>query len=89
LRLRLLISDLVDEVETLDQHPLSPSEVQLSENGDNISFYNEVKRFEIALIKSALQRAQGHQCNAARLLNLNPSTLNAKIKQYKIRSFRH
>ncbi|MCM3901383.1 MAG: hypothetical protein ND866_06735 [Pyrinomonadaceae bacterium] len=89
LRLRLLISDLIDEVETLDQDPLSPSEVQLLENGDNISFYNEVRRFEIALIKSALQHALGHQCHAARLLNLNPSTLNAKIKQCNIRSFRH
>ena len=88
-RLRRLVSDLFEEIESLEQRPFSLSQTRLLENGDNISFYDEVRRYEIALIMSALAGAQGHQCHAARLLNLKPSTLNAKIKQYNIRrSFR-
>ncbi len=52
-----------------------------------IDFYSEVTSFEIGLIKGALQRTEGHQGRAARLLKLNPSTLNAKIKQYDIKFF--
>jgi len=85
LRLRSLINDLINEVETLDER--SFSETSLLENRDGINFYDEVKRFESALIRSALRRANGHQIKAAGLLNLNPSTLNAKMKQYHIRHF--
>ncbi len=84
LRLRLLIKELINEVESLDAQSLSFSDISLLENGDHIDFYDEVKRFETALITSALRRSGGHQINAARLLNLNPSTLNAKIKQYEL-----
>ena len=49
-----------------------------------IDFYEEVKRFETDLIVQALTCSAGHQLRAARLLNINPSTLNAKIKQYGI-----
>jgi DNA-binding NtrC family response regulator len=84
LRLRLLISDLISEVESLDQKSLSLSVGHIMENSDNINFYEEVARFEVALIRSALKRTEGHQNKAAQFLKLNPSTLNAKIKQYKI-----
>jgi len=84
LKLRLLIHDLMTEVESLDERSLSFSETSLLENRI-CNFYEEVERFESALIRSALRRTNGHQINAARLLNLNPSTLNAKIKQYHIR----
>ena len=50
-----------------------------------ISFYDEVRRFEIGLITQALGRAHGKQTAAARLLGLNPTTLNWKMKQYQIR----
>ena len=49
-------------------------------------FYEEVKRFEIALIKRALKHTQGNQARAARLLGLNQPTLHGKIKQYGIRA---
>lgn len=52
------------------------------ENG--IDFYEEVSRFEIDLIKRALLQTAGHQGRAARLLNLNATTLNSKIKHYGI-----
>ena len=45
---------------------------------------DEVQRFETDLIRSALDRAGGNQVRAARLLGVKPTTLNAKIKRYKI-----
>ena len=50
-----------------------------------MSFYDEVRRFEIGLITGALRRAQGKQRAAARILGLKPTTLNAKMKQYQMR----
>lgn len=87
LKLRLLISDLINEVDSLDQSYLPITETFLREDCESIRFYQEVERFEIALIKAALKKSRGHQLQAARLLNLNPSTLNAKIKQYNLREF--
>jgi DNA-binding protein Fis len=49
-----------------------------------IDFYNEVQRFETALIKLALEEASGNQARAARLLGLRATTLNSKIKLYDI-----
>lgn len=49
-----------------------------------ITFYDEVKKFEIDLIRRALDQTGGHQSRAARLLGLNPTTLNSKIKSYNI-----
>jgi DNA-binding NtrC family response regulator len=86
LRLRLLIEELINEVDSLDERTLGFSEtLMLLDNRDRVDFYEEVARFEAALIRRALRRTNGHQLDAARLLNMNPSTLNAKIKQYKIR----
>ena len=50
-----------------------------------MSFYEEVRRFEIRLITRALRLAHGKQTEAARLLGLKPTTLNAKMKQYQMR----
>ena len=49
-----------------------------------VSFYDEVRRFEIDLIRRALDQTAGHQSRAARLLGLNATTLNSKIKTYNI-----
>ncbi|MBX3268159.1 MAG: sigma-54-dependent Fis family transcriptional regulator [Acidobacteria bacterium] len=49
-----------------------------------VNFYDEVKRFEIDLIRRALEQTGGHQSRAARLLGLNATTLNSKIKGYHI-----
>ncbi|HEX5706688.1 MAG TPA: helix-turn-helix domain-containing protein [Pyrinomonadaceae bacterium] len=56
----------------------------LPEMLDGIDFYEEVKRYEIALIKKALRLTRGHQRRAASLLKLRPTTLNMKLKLYKI-----
>lgn len=45
---------------------------------------DEVHRFEIDLIRSALERTGGNQVRAARLLGVKPTTLNAKLKRHKI-----
>ncbi len=49
-----------------------------------VNFYDEVKRFEIDLIRRALDQTGGHQSRAARLLGLNATTLNSKIKNYNL-----
>ncbi|MGH9938426.1 MAG: sigma 54-interacting transcriptional regulator [Blastocatellia bacterium] len=50
-----------------------------------ISFYDEVSRFEIELIRRALDITGGHQSRAAKLLGMNNTTLNSKIKVYNIK----
>ena len=49
-----------------------------------IDFYEEVRRFEISMIKKALKVSQGSQKKAANLLKLKQTTLNTKIKSYQI-----
>ena len=49
-----------------------------------VNFYDEVRRFEIDLIRRALRQTGGHQSRAARLLGMNATTLNSKIKTYNI-----
>lgn len=49
-----------------------------------IDFYDEVRDFEIGLIKQALRETNGSQVRAAALLGLSPTTLHAKIKHYSI-----
>jgi transcriptional regulator with GAF, ATPase, and Fis domain len=51
---------------------------------DGIDFYTEVERFEVGLIKRALEETAGNQARAARLLKIKPTTLNSKIKLYNI-----
>lgn len=79
-KLQQLITAVHTELEILSGR-------HLLEINEAIDFYSEVMSFEIGLIKGALRRTQGHQGRAARLLNLNPSTLNAKIKQYEIKFY--
>ena len=54
------------------------------ENRSSLDFAEEVRRFETDLIRWALLRTGGHQRRAARILNLKVTTLNAKIKRYRI-----
>lgn len=49
-----------------------------------VDFYEEVTRFEVVLIENALRLAHGKQVRAAGLLGLNNTTLNSKMKRYKI-----
>lgn len=75
--LREVTAALLDEVKALT--PLKNIKL---ENG--IDLDEEVKKFEIYLIECALEKTGGSQTQAARLLKLKHTTLNAKIKRYEI-----
>lgn len=49
-----------------------------------INLYEEMREYEIQLIRWALQQAHGKQVSAARLLGIRATTLNNKIKQHHI-----
>ena len=86
-RLADLAHILVREAETLasDKTFTEESNKLRSMNiAEGIDFYDEVTRFEINLIKLALERAGRNQAAAARLLHIKPTTLNFKIKLYGI-----
>ena len=56
----------------------------MEEPNDTIDLQAEVRRFETELIRSALIHTGGRQRQAARLLGTKVTTLNTKIKRYKI-----
>ncbi len=69
--LRELASTLVEKLESLQS-------ARPGRGDGSVKLYDEVQRFETDLIRSALDRAAG------RLLGVKPTTLNAKIKRYRI-----
>lgn len=75
--LREVTAALLDEVRNLS----SLKTVNLE---GEVNFNEEVRRFQIYLIEHALKETGGNQKEAARWLNINPTTLNAKIKRYNI-----
>ena len=87
-RLVDLTNTLLHEVETLARDQVFTEEtgrVQTLLLSEGIDLFEELKRFEINLITLALKQTRGHQARAARLLNINPTTLNSKIKLYGIK----
>ena len=75
--LRETVLQLLDEVECLAI--ARPVDIKRG-----TVFSDEVKQFEVSLIRTALGRTSGSQTRAAKLLGLKPTTLNAKIKRYGI-----
>jgi transcriptional regulator with GAF, ATPase, and Fis domain len=75
--LRETVLELLDEVESLSIS--RPIDIKRGAR-----FSDEVRQFEVNLIRTALGRTSGSQIRAARLLGLKPTTLNAKIKRYNI-----
>ena len=89
-QLTLLAKALASEIETL-QTELSIDrgrDRQVDFDNDGIDFYDEIERYEIELIKTALTRCRGNQSQAARLLRLKSTTLNAKMKHYGLNPVR-
>ena len=78
---------LLEEVESLAQdqdlaaEPAGGGEAE----GD---FYEMVREYEKFLIRRALLKARGNQAQAARMLRLKPTTLNNKMKAYKLNAGR-
>lgn len=75
--LKVLVFTLLSEIESLEDR---------LENHDTSGFnlQEEVHRFEAALIRAALSKTGGRQRRAARLLGTKVTTLNTKIKRYRI-----
>ena len=75
--LRELACSLLTELESIGQ--LTPKA------SIPLDLKDAVQRFEIDLISAALERTRGNQSRAARLLGVKHTTLNAKLKRYRIR----
>jgi DNA-binding NtrC family response regulator len=58
--------------------------LQAQDGERRLSLPDEVRRFEIEIIRRTLERTGGHQARAAHLLGVNATTLNAKLKRYHI-----
>lgn len=74
--LKALSNSLLSELETLRVTAAD------GDQPDGIDLANEVARFQVNLIRTALIRTGGRQRAAARLLNVKSTTLHAKIKRY-------
>ncbi len=53
-------------------------------NDQPICLLIELQRFEAKMIRCALIRAMGNQTKAAKLLGMKVTTLNMKLRRYKI-----
>ena len=82
-----LAQALATEIETLKAE-LSNDENNAQTDNEGIDFYDEVERYEIELIRSALNHCGGNQTQAAKLLHLKSTTLHAKMKHYGLNAVR-
>jgi len=78
---------LLHEVEFLEN--LTPQKNISSSEDSVFTLAGEVEHFEIELIRNALIQSRGHQLKAAKILGIKMTTLNMKLKRYRIdaRSF--
>src|SRR5215470_5324663 len=75
----------IDRIEGLLELALdSSARRKSSRNKVEIDFYDAVSQFEVLLIKGVLSYTRGNQKRAGQLLGLKPSTINMKIKAYKL-----
>jgi DNA-binding NtrC family response regulator len=87
-QLVILAKALAEEIKTLKAELHGKNENQIAFNKDGINFYDAVERYEIELIRSALNQCGGNQAQAAKLLHLKSTTLNAKMKHYGLNPVR-
>lgn len=73
---------LVREINSLDETQTA-LEKEI-ENEKPICLLKELERFEANMIRCALIRSMGNQTKAAVLLGMKVTTLNMKIKRYRI-----
>jgi DNA-binding protein Fis len=89
-QLIVIAKALASEVESLQTEFFTDRkrERQIDLANDGFDFYREVERYEIELIKNALDLCEGNQARAAKLLTMKPTTLNAKMKHYGLNPVR-
>jgi transcriptional regulator with GAF, ATPase, and Fis domain len=75
--LREITASLLTELESLES-------LATPEPEQRLTLDDEVKQFEIALIRAALLRTKGNQARAACLLGVKHTTLNSKIKRFQL-----
>jgi DNA-binding NtrC family response regulator len=78
--LRLLVLAVLREVDSLKRVVAS----RAAKRRDIVNLDNEVEAYEASLIREALIKCNGNQRDAAKLLRIKPSTLNAKMKRLGI-----
>jgi hypothetical protein len=80
--LKVLALTLLEEITFLEVEPGKGGSTGLD-------LQSQVHKFEAAVIRSALERTGGRQRRAARLLGMKVTTLNTKIKRYKLAADRN
>lgn len=86
-KIKEMASALLDEAASLDHENAlqeATSTIGKLNHSSRVNFFEEVRHFEMRLIKRALELTGGNQARAARLLGLGTTTLNYKIKTYGI-----
>jgi DNA-binding NtrC family response regulator len=81
-RLVELTLRLLNEIEQLKQ----TQELQSPDERHRLDLNEELRRFEIRMIRKALMHTGGHQTRAADLLGVKLSSLHEKIKRYGIKT---
>lgn len=76
-----LIDELVADAVNRDQ---TLRELRPGEPRQQVNYYDELRAYEISLIRHALRMSGGRQNQAAKLLGLRSTTLNQIIKRYGI-----
>lgn len=80
-KIREMAENLLREAEQLTD----PLALEAESPVTGVNFFDEVRRFEMRLVRRALELAGGSEARAARLLGLTVSTLNRKIKSYNFK----
>jgi len=86
-QLVMLSRALANEIETVQAEMATHPDDGAAEN-EGLDFYDAVEHYEIELLTSALNKCHGNQTQAARLLRMKSTTLNAKMKHYGINPVR-
>lgn len=81
-RLMELTLHLLREIEQIE----NTQELQALDERHRLSLNEELRRFEIKMIRKALLHTGGHQTRAASLLGVKLSSLHEKIKRYGIKT---
>jgi transcriptional regulator with PAS, ATPase and Fis domain len=72
-----LLNKLLVELDSVDENERVPLD-------DDFNLHEQVKHFEMDMIRHALTLTNNNQRLAAQMLGINYTTLNAKMKRYGI-----